>query len=92
MGKGKLRKGPPPNISLPKAQKLIDQAKKEATDDATKLCLVLMLSVLLDKFNGEDYIKDVYDAWNERAAAVLSGEVKLHEWVDVLRKEYGINI
>ena len=86
------KKGKPPNISRYEAEKLIKQAKKEATDEATSMCLTLMFSVLLDKFNGEDYIKDVYDAWNERAVDVIEGRVKLHEWRNVLRKEYFIDI
>lgn len=86
------RKGPEPNIPRWKVERMISDAKKAATDEATSMCLVLMLSVLLDKYNAEDYIKEVYDAWNERAADVLSGKIKLHEWRDVLRKEYGIGI
>ncbi len=86
------RKGPTPNLAPWQVEKMIDKAKRDASNDATSMCLTLMLSVLLDKFGGEDYIKDVYDAWNERAAGVLSGEIKLHEWRDVLRKEYGIDI
>ena len=86
------KKGKPPNISRHEAEKLIKQAKKEATDEATSMCLTLMFSVLLDKFNGEDYIKDVYDAWSERAVDVIEGRVKLHEWRNVLRKEYFIDV
>ena len=88
----KKKKGPAPNLAPWQVEKMIAKAKVEASNEATSMCLTLMLSVLLDKFHGEDYIKDIYDAWNERAAAVLSGEIKLHEWRDVLRKEYGISI
>lgn len=86
------RKGPAPNLAPWQVEKMIEKAKRDASNEATSMCLTLMLSVLLDKFGGEDYIKDVYDAWNERARGVLSGEIKLHEWRDVLRKEYGIDI
>ena len=40
----------------------------------------------------EEQIADVYDAWNDRARDVLDGKIKLHEWRDVLRKEYQIYI
>ena len=92
MPTNKKRPGPQPNIQQWKVERLIEKAKAEASNEATSMCLTLMLSVLLDKFNGEEYVKDVYDAWNERARGVLSGEIKLHEWRDVLRKEYGIKI
>lgn len=88
----KKKKGPTPNLAPWQVEKMIAKAKRDATNEATSMCLTLMLSVLLDRFGGEEYVKDVYDAWNERAAGVLSGEIKLHEWRDVLRKEYGIKI
>ena len=86
------KKGPIPNLAPWQVEKMIAKAKLDASNEATSMCLTLMLSVLLDKFGGEDYIRDVYDAWNERAVGVLSGEIKLHEWRDVLRREYGISI
>lgn len=91
MARAKI-KGPEPAIPAWKVDKLVREAERKASNEATSLCLTLMLSVLLDKFGGDDYIKDVYDAWNERARGVISGEIKLHEWRNVLRKEYGIKI
>lgn len=86
------RKGESPPLPAWKVEKMIAEAKEKATNEATSMCLTLMFTVLLDKFNGEDYIKDVYNAWNERAVDVIEGRVKLHEWRDVLRKEYQIDI
>lgn len=87
-----MKKGKEPNVPMHEVRKLVNRAKKEAADDAISLCMTLMLSVLLDKFGMEEQIQAVYDAWNDRAEAVKKGQVKLHEWRNVLRKEYGIKI
>ena len=86
------RPGPAPNLSRPAAEKLIRQAKKDASEAAISLCLTLMLTVLLDKFGMEEQIADVYAAWNKLSEEVLEGRVKLHELRNVLRKEYEIGI
>ena len=71
-------------------ERLIRRAKKEAVDEAVRLTVTLMLTVLLDKFAAEEYIRDVYDAWNKLAEEVRDGSVKLHELRQVLREEYEI--
>jgi len=86
------RPGPAPNISRPAAEKLIKQAKKDASEAAISLTITLMLTVLLDKFGMEEQIKDVYSAWNKLSEEVIEGRVKLHELRNVLRKEYEIGI
>ena len=86
------RPGPAPNLSRPAAEKLIKQAKKDASESAISLTITLMLTVLLDKFGMEEQIADVYAAWNKLSEEVIEGRVKLHELRNVLRKEYGIDI
>ena len=86
------RPGPTPNLSRLAAEKLIRQAKKDASEAAISLCLTLMLTVLLDKFGMDEQIRDVYEYWNKLSEEVIEGRVKLHELRNVLRKEYGIDI
>ena len=86
------RPGPAPNLSRPAAERLIRQAKKDATDAAISLCMTLMLTVLLDKYGMEEQIADVYADWNKLSEEVIEGRVKLHELRNVLRKEYQIDI
>lgn len=86
------RRGPAPNMSKTAVDRAIRQAKIEATNEATALALVLMMTVLLDKYGAEEYIADIYRDWNKLAEEVKEGRVKLHELRDVLRKEYGIRI
>lgn len=86
------RPGPAPNLSRQAAEKLIRQAKKDASEAAISLTITLMLTVLLDKYGMEEQIADVYAAWNKLSEEVIEGRVKLHELRNVLRKEYEINI
>lgn len=86
------KRGAAPNPSAIAVERAIRQAKIEATNEATSLALVLMMTVLLDKYAAEEYIADIYRDWNKLAEEVAEGRVKLHELRDVLRKEYGIKI
>ena len=86
------RPGPTPNLSRPAAEKLIRQAKKDASEAAISLTITLMLTVLLDKYGMEEQIADVYADWNKLSEEVIEGRVKLHELRNVLRKEYEIQI
>ena len=86
------KKGPAPNMAPYAVERVIKKAKVEATNEAVSLALVLMFTVLLDKYGAEEYIEDVWRDWNKLAEEVKEGRVKLHELRDVLRKEYQIKI
>ena len=86
------KSGPHPAIPEWKVEKMIEKAETKANMAGSNLAVVLMLSVLLDKFGMEDQIKDVWAAWIKLSEEVLEGRVKLHELRNVLRKEYGIRI
>lgn len=86
------KKGKPPAIPEHIVRKMIAEAETRASRASAGLSLTMMLSVLLDRFGMEDQIRDVFDAFNERAASVEAGETKLHEWRNVLEKEYRIRI
>ena len=84
--------GQPPAVPEHIVRKRIEAAETKANMAGSNLAVVLMLSVLLDKFGMEDQIKDVWAAWIKLSEEVLEGRVKLHELRNVLRKEYGIRI
>ena len=86
------RKGKPPNVSAGEVERLIRKAKEDATKEAVSLALVLMFTVLLDKYGLEDQIQNIYNDWNKLAEEVLEKRVKLHELRTVLREEYKIGI
>lgn len=86
------KRGKPPAIPQPIVEKMIEKAESRANKEGSALAMVLMLTVLLDKFGMEDQIRDVWAAWIKLSEEVLEGRVKLHELRGVLRKEYGIKI
>lgn len=74
-------------------EKRIRDTRKQVTDEAVEFALVLFFSVVLDKgYVSEDDILRLWEDFNARADDVRSGRVKLHEWREVLRKEYGIGM
>lgn len=75
-----------------KVDELIRKAKTSAANDAIALTLTLVMTVLLDKYNAQDYIKDIWKDWNKLAEEVKEGRVKLHELRNVLNEEYDIEI
>ena len=81
-----------PRPSAWQIEKMIREAKEKATEQAVSLSLVLMFSVLLDKYNAEDHIYDIWKDWNKLAEEVKEGRVNLSDLRDVLRKEYQIGI
>jgi len=86
------RKGKLPNVSVGAVERLIRKAKEDATKEAVSLALVLMFTVLLDKYGLEEQIQNIYNDWNKLAEEVLEKRVKLHELRTVLREEYKIGI
>ena len=87
-----MKKGAPPNLAQWQVERLIKKAKTDATNEAVSLTLVLMFTVLLDKYGAEEYIEQIWQDWNKLAEEVKEGRVKLHELRNVLRKEYMIGL
>ena len=54
------RKGKPPNVSAGEVERLIRKAKEDATKEAVSLALVLMFTVLLDKYGLEEQIQNIF--------------------------------
>lgn len=52
----------------------------------------LFLTVLLDKYNGFDYIAEVWRNVEKMAEEMAEGRIKLEDLTGVLREEYGIEI
>lgn len=68
----------------------VNKAKHEASDKAILTAMAIFLTVLVDKFNGEDYVQDVWKEVNKLSDAITEGYVNVSDLKEVLRKEYGI--
>ena len=68
----------------------VERARKEAQDDALHLAMALFLTVLLDKFGGEEYIGQVWTEVNKLSQEVSEGRVNLLDLRQTLEEEYGV--
>ena len=68
----------------------VKRAKQSAMADATTYAMAIMLTVLVDKFNGADYIADVWREIIKLSGEVTEGRVTVPDLKCVLKEEYGI--
>ena len=68
----------------------VERAKKKATDEAVTNAMAIMLTVMVDKFNGQDYIADVWKEVCKLSEEVSEGRVSIADLVYVLDTEYDI--
>ena len=70
----------------------VKRARSEGINEAVRLSTAIILTVLVDKFNGADYIPEIWDAVNKLAEEVKEGRVSVADLVYVLRTEYQIEV
>lgn len=70
----------------------VNRAKDKAVDEAVVTALAMFLIVLVDKFNGADYIMDVWKEINKMSDMVSEGYVSIADIKNTLREEYGIKL
>ena len=70
----------------------VERAKKEAANEAIVLSLCIFLTVLVDKFGGEDYIQDVWKEVNKLSEEIKEGRVSMSDLKHVLLEEYGVMV
>lgn len=88
MSKKKKKKTPPNRRPATMAD--VKRAKKQAFEEAVDYAMTIMFTVLLDKYNGEDYIQDVWRDVNKLSSEVIEGRVSVADMRCMLREEYGI--
>lgn len=70
----------------------VERAKRDASNEALSLAMAIFLTVLVDKFNGEEYIADVWAAVNKLSQEISEGRVNLWDLKTVLEEEYSIEL
>ena len=70
----------------------LKRAKKEVFANAAGYAMAIMLTVLVDKFNGAEYIADVWREVNKLSEEVAEGRVSVPDLKNTLKEEYGIKI
>lgn len=65
-------------------------AKNKAVKEAVHLASAIFLTVLVDKFDGRDYIADIWGEVNKLSDEIKEGRVSVADLVCVLKEEYDI--
>ncbi len=76
----------------PATQADVDRAKNTASDKAIYLAMAIFLTVLVDKFNGSEYINDVWKEVNNLSDSINRGYVSVSDLIHTLKEEYGIEL
>ena len=65
---------------------------EKARTQGVSLAMAIFLTVLVDKFNGAEYIKEVWIAVNNLSDSISKGYVDLFDLKKVLEEEYNIEL
>ena len=70
----------------------VDKAYARGTTDGCNLAMAIFLTVIVDKFNGADWVGDIWEHCNRLREEIKEHRINLFDLVDVLRTEYEIEI
>ena len=76
----------------PATQADVEKARSTAQDKSIYLAMAIFLTVLVDKFNGADYINDVWKEVNNLSDSINRGLVSVSDLIHTLKEEYGIEL
>lgn len=76
----------------PASQEDVDRAWKGGVLYGIRNAHIIFLTVLVDKFNGADYIGDVWEEINKLSEELKESRVSINDLRNVLKEEYKINI
>ena len=74
----------------PASEADVIRAKNEAVKEAVHLASAIFLTVLADKFDGRDYIPEIWEEVNKLSDEIKEGRVSVADLVCVLKEEYDI--
>lgn len=76
----------------PRSEADVKRAEKVAVDKAVHVASAIFLTVLLDKFGGEEWIPDIWREVNKLSEEISERRVSVNDLTTVLREEYGIDL
>ena len=66
------------------------RARDDAVEEAVRLASAVFLTVLVDKFNGADWVPEIWKEVNKLSEEINERRVSCNDLVHVLKTEYGI--
>ena len=76
----------------PATQADVDKAYAKGTTDGCNLAMAIFLTVIVDKFNGKDWVPEIWQHCSKLSEEIKEHRVNLFDLVSVLEKEYDIEI
>ncbi len=77
---------------VPRSQEDCDRAWQKGVIDGVSNACAIFLTVLLDKFGGEDHIQEVWREINKLSEEVREKRVSVSDLRRVLADEYGVYV
>ena len=77
---------------VPRTQADVDAAWEKGVMDGVHNASAMFMNVLLDKFNGQEHIADVWREITKLSEEVKEGRVKVPEIIKMLKEEYDIEL
>ena len=77
---------------IPRSQEDVDRAWEKGVLDGVSNACAIFLTVLLDKFDGSTYIKDVWEEINKLSEEVKERRVSVADLRKVLLEEYDVRV
>lgn len=77
---------------IPRTQEDVDRAREQGILDGVSNACAIMMTVLLDKFNGGDYIAQIWEEVNKLSEEVKERRVSIPDLRRVLLEEYGVDV
>ena len=76
---------------IPKTQADVDAAYDKGVTDGSDLACVIMMSALLDKFNAEAHLPEIWAAFGKLAEEIKERRVSLPDLRRTLEEEYDLH-
>ena len=70
----------------------VEKARNKGHGEGLRLSMAILLTVLVDKFNGAEYVKDVWEECENLSDSINRGYVYFWDLVTTLETEYGIEV
>lgn len=77
---------------IPRTQEDVDRAREQGVLDGVSNACAIFLTVLLDKFDGGDYIVSVWNEINKLSEEIKEQRVSIADLRRVLLDEYGVRV
>lgn len=70
----------------------VNRAREEAVNEAVRYATAIIMTVLVDKYNGADYIEDIWHEVQKLSQEVIEHRISVADLIYVLKTEYNVEV